>query len=129
MNPSPSREKLELLTTKKLGLDDQAAVATHVQGCTTCQQTVASLSPFQPTEHYQPPPQVEGDADGRGKMPEELRFHPRYQVQGVLGRGGMGTVYKAEHRLLERPVVLKVIRHDLVSSPTAVARFQREAKL
>jgi urea transport system substrate-binding protein len=41
----------------------------------------------------------------------------------------MGTVYKAEHRLLERPVVLKVIRPDLVSSAHAVQRFQREAKL
>ena len=63
------------------------------------------------------------------KLPEELRKHARYQVVGVLDRGGMGTVYKAEHRLLERPVVLKVIRPELVSKPGVVERFQREARL
>jgi serine/threonine protein kinase len=47
----------------------------------------------------------------------------------MLGRGGMGTVYKAEQRLLERPVVLKVIRPELVANADVVQRFQREARL
>ena len=41
----------------------------------------------------------------------------------------MGTVYKADHRLLDRPVVLKVIRPELVTSANVVERFQREARL
>ncbi len=61
--------------------------------------------------------------------PPELAQHPRYRVTEVLGRGGMGIVYKAEHRLLERPVVLKVIRPELLGDPRVVQRFQREAKL
>src|SRR5262249_11640689 len=106
-----------------------AAVGTHVQNCTTCQEVVASLSPYQPTADYQPPAEAEDKAPGRERIPDELRQHPRYRVCGVLGHGGMGTVYKAEHRLLERPVVLKVIRPDLVGSQQLLLRFQREAKL
>src|SRR5262245_37687458 len=129
MNTHPSREQLELLSSSQLATADQAAVATHVQGCSACQQTLAALSPDRPTEGWQPPPEPENDLPGKARLPDELRQHPRYRVKGVLGRGGMGTVYKAEHRLLERPVVLKVIRPDLVQSEQAVQRFQREAKL
>jgi urea transport system substrate-binding protein len=129
MNPCPTREQLELLTANKLAPADEAAVATHVQGCTICQQCVVALSPHQATADYQPPEPAASKTLAAGKVPEVLRQHPRYNVVGVLGRGGMGTVYKAEHRLLERPVVLKVIRPDLVSSEQTVQRFQREAKL
>src|SRR5438046_1804824 len=38
-----------------------------------------------------------------------LAFHPRYRVVKTLGRGGMGTVYLAEHKVMKRPVALKVI--------------------
>jgi urea transport system substrate-binding protein len=55
--------------------------------------------------------------------------HPRYRVLELLGTGGMGAVYKAEHRLLGRLVVLKAIRQDLLSNPQQVQRFLREAKL
>jgi urea transport system substrate-binding protein len=128
MGTCPSREQLELLTIRKLGPADQAAVATHVHGCTVCQQAVASLSPHQPTEDWHAPAEAENQAPREG-LPEELRQHPRYRVLGLLGRGGMGTVYRAEHRLLERPVVLKVIRPELVANTNAVQRFQREARL
>lgn len=129
MEPCPSREQLELLHCKKLDTADQAAVATHVQGCTPCQQTLASLSPIQLTEAWQPRADADNDLPSDAPLPEELRKHPRYRVVGVLGHGGMGTVYKAEHRLLERPVVLKVIRPELVANNNIVQRFQREARL
>jgi hypothetical protein len=54
MRPCPPREQLELLTCEKLGPADQAAVKTHVHGCAACQQTLAALSPHQPTEAWQP---------------------------------------------------------------------------
>ena len=129
MEHCPSHEQLELLSLSKLAPADQAGVATHVHGCTTCQQTLAALDPHQATEAWQPPADAEDEAPGDPRLPEELRKHPRYRVLGVLGRGGMGTVYKAEQRLLERPVVLKVIRPELVANGNVVQRFQREARL
>lgn len=61
-------------------------------------------------------------------VPAELANHPRYRVVEPLGSGGMGTVYRAEHRLMERPVALKVIRRRLVAHPTAIERFLREVR-
>ncbi len=49
-----------------------------------------------------------------------------YQLQGRLGQGGMGTVWKAWHTRLKRPVALKTIRPECLDNPPAVARFQRE---
>ena len=63
-----------------------------------------------------------------GAAPKELADHPRYRVLGLLGAGGMGAVYKAEHRLMERPVALKVIRRGLTDDPAAAERFRREVK-
>jgi tRNA A-37 threonylcarbamoyl transferase component Bud32 len=52
----------------------------------------------------------------------------RYRLERRLGRGGMGTVYKATDTSLERAVAVKLIREDLVSSSDAAERFRREAK-
>jgi serine/threonine protein kinase len=46
----------------------------------------------------------------------------------LLGAGGMGAVYKAEHQLMERMVALKVIKPQLVDSPIMAERFRREVK-
>lgn len=127
MHNCPPPEQLELLTSRKLDPADQTVVEAHVQSCTLCQQALAALDPNRPTEAHEP--STEEESPGRESWPEELRQHPRYRILGVLGRGGMGTVYRAEHRLLERPVVLKVIRPDLVASTNVVQRFQREARL
>jgi serine/threonine-protein kinase len=51
----------------------------------------------------------------------------KYRIDGVLGAGGMGTVYRATHLLLERAVALKGIRRQLVGNPVVVERFRREA--
>ena len=40
----------------------------------------------------------------------------------------MGTVYLAEHRLMDRSVALKVIRRDLLGNETLVERFRREVR-
>ena len=61
-------------------------------------------------------------------VPPELAEHPRYRIVGVLGRGGMGTVFRAEHRLMERQVALKVINRSLTADAKAVERFRREVK-
>src|SRR4051812_41400169 len=61
-------------------------------------------------------------------LPADLLDHSRYRVTRLLGQGGMGAVYLAEHRLMGRPVALKVIHPRFTSSVSAVERFRREVR-
>src|SRR5947209_1071145 len=61
-------------------------------------------------------------------VPGPLREHARYHVEGLLGAGGMGAVYRARHRMMDRPVALKVINRQLVDRPGMVERFHREVR-
>jgi eukaryotic-like serine/threonine-protein kinase len=61
-------------------------------------------------------------------MPYTRWLTSRYRLDRRLGRGGMGTVYKATDTSLERAVAVKLIREDLVTSKDAAERFRREAK-
>jgi serine/threonine-protein kinase len=51
----------------------------------------------------------------------------RYRVEAILGTGGMGRVYKAEHTGIGRAVAIKVLHARLGGSKEAAQRFQREA--
>jgi serine/threonine protein kinase len=53
---------------------------------------------------------------------------PGYELQTLLGRGGMGFVYRARHRKLDRIVALKLLRADLHDDPAFAERFEREAR-
>jgi formylglycine-generating enzyme required for sulfatase activity/serine/threonine protein kinase len=68
--------------------------------------------------------QAERLLDGRG---QELILGP-YVVLDCLGKGGMGEVARARHRILGRIDALKTIRSDVLHSDAVVQRFQREAR-
>jgi serine/threonine protein kinase len=51
----------------------------------------------------------------------------KYRLLDVLGEGGMGIVYLAEHELIEKSVALKVLRHEYSGKPELVQRFKQEA--
>jgi serine/threonine-protein kinase len=69
-----------------------------------------------------------------GRQVAKAREMGSYQLGELLGRGGMGEVYKASHRMLARPAAIKLIRPEMLggSDPAvaarAIARFRREAE-
>lgn len=73
-----------------------------------------ALSKYQATAVYQ------------GKL--KGLVYGEYAVVDLLGEGGMGQVFKARHRSMDRIVALKVLAKAAVGSPDAVKRFQREVK-
>ena len=52
----------------------------------------------------------------------------RYQVDGLIGRGGMAEVHAGQDTRLGRTVAIKMLRSDLARDPTFLARFRREAQ-
>src|SRR5712691_8367326 len=55
-------------------------------------------------------------------------FDDKYRLDEPLGGGGMGTVYRATHLLIDRPVAIKVLSQRFVGDETAQQRFRREAR-
>jgi serine/threonine-protein kinase len=51
----------------------------------------------------------------------------RYRLDALLGEGGMGKVYRAEHVLMRKRLAVKVLHRELTTVPEVVARFEREA--
>ncbi len=52
-----------------------------------------------------------------------------YVIEGELGKGGMGKVYRARHAMIRRPTAIKVMEADAGRSPEALGRFEREVQL
>ena len=66
--------------------------------------------------------------DGGNLQPGE-RFAERYEVQSVVGTGGMGTVYRARDCELDETVAIKTLRRELVADETLIERFKQEIRL
>jgi eukaryotic-like serine/threonine-protein kinase len=70
-----------------------------------------------------------------GQQVAKAREMGSYQLGELLGRGGMGEVYRATHRMLARPAAIKLIRPEMVgardgeTAQLAVKRFRREAEI
>jgi hypothetical protein len=53
----------------------------------------------------------------------------KYRLVAEIGRGGMGSVWRAEHLAWEAPVAIKLMNRDIADQPEARARFEREVRL
>jgi eukaryotic-like serine/threonine-protein kinase len=53
----------------------------------------------------------------------------KYRLISEIGRGGMGSVWRAEHMGWDAPVALKLMNRDITAHPEAIVRFEREVRL
>jgi CheY-like chemotaxis protein len=74
-------------------------------------------------------PRQEDSAPVGPSLPIGEVFAGRYNVTEVLGRGGMGAVYRAHDQDLGEDIAIKVLRPDLVYNPALIDRFKTELKL
>ncbi len=86
--------------------------------------TNAELNALFPTQG----PEAGAEAPASLNLGTDLPRIPGYEVEAVLGRGGMGVVYKARHLRLKRPVAVKMLLAGAYADPQERARFQREAE-
>jgi serine/threonine-protein kinase len=71
---------------------------------------------------------------GLGQQVRRARELGSYRLEEVLGKGGMGEVYRASHQMLARPAAVKLIRSEVLGSSSSddarviIERFRREAE-
>ncbi|MGB7925542.1 MAG: serine/threonine-protein kinase [Pyrinomonadaceae bacterium] len=75
---------------------------------------------------------LQADATVQAEIPADplvgVTFDGKYRLDERLGQGGMGTVYRATHLLIDRPVAIKVLNPRFVEDEEAQERFRREAR-
>lgn len=79
-------------------------------------ETAPGVSSETAVERFAPPP-----------IEEIARLFPQLEILGLIGKGGMGAVYKARQPALERFVALKILPPAIASTPGFAERFNREA--
>jgi eukaryotic-like serine/threonine-protein kinase len=129
--------------------------AVHVETCVQCQERLtkvaaddddwgslptmlrknrATIEPKLPDEdnEFEPPsnalPPVQLDFLSPPSHPEMLGRLGRYEIEQIIGRGGMGVVFKGFDTQLHRVVAIKVLAPHLAHSGPARQRFDREAR-
>src|SRR5690606_8472540 len=97
-----------------------ATIAGVVKACTTCKMRY----PHDATVCFVDGGQLIELADPRlGTL-----LAGRYVLEEVIGEGGMATVYRARHKLLERSVAVKIINPVFAADTIVRERFRREAR-
>jgi serine/threonine protein kinase len=132
----PSSETLRAFGLGQLDSFSADPVRRHLESCPDCRRQVgedAGYTPFETPGPNRPLSDSSHTSPARagqkgGALPAELASNPQYDILRELGRGGMGVVYLAKNKLMDRPEVLKVISRNLMDRPGSVERFLREIR-
>ncbi len=68
-------------------------------------------------------------SSGEGRFAAGTVLAARYQIIGLLGKGGMGEVYRANDLTLDQPVALKFLPESMASDAAMLARFHNEVRI
>lgn len=128
----PSTAQLTAFGQGRLDPESAEAIADHVATCDSCCELLSEVPSDTLADNLlarssdttiDSTRSVAADHD-----PADLADHPRYRIVKVLGSGGMGIVFQAHHRVMDRPVALKVINRQLTTDPEIVERFRQEVR-
>ena len=148
----PSREELQAYSRGLLSEAESLTIDEHISQCKICCEAIVSLSTedsfiellheakqLQTAKTFgcASPPNAKPtdltscsllDQDSARSVPSPLGNHSRYEILHEIGHGGMGRVYRARHRMMDREVAVKVINREWVQKQEAIDRFHREVK-
>ncbi len=114
-----------------------AQIEAHIESCKECcrlleqieADTFEDLACGRPTELLMSVHQDQNATFNSSEiLLQKLSTHQRYEILDVLGRGGMATVFRAQHRLMGRVIALKVVSPALDQCQETLKRFHREVR-
>ena len=122
-----------------LDREQRAAVERHIDGCDPCRAIVSDLARMKHAEAHDEEttmhnaPVTSGhtitlNVGGRAVHVLAGTMIGEYEVTAPIGAGGMGAVFAAVQPRIGKKVAIKVLRRDLSGDPTALARFENEAR-